>query len=535
MQARLFFSGNRRIGGTTRVLFWRPEWVSVLALALLVAAQARPAVAAPSANPVEGEFDGEHEYTGKDGESHEIQEPPKQDRSVMSNMLRTGKANTDAERLVFERFSQYHTHALTWRENIDQLPALRTNLKKQLTVLGRAGAPDLHGELNRLVLKVCSEAVGDERYPLAIRFNCLQMIGELDSKELGPANKTAVPLAEALEPLMTVATDAAQHPALRITALVYLRRHVLAGMPQAEQNSLAEAMMKIVETPPDPQRDNSGTLWLRLRAIDMLHQLSLKGLKIEQQAIAAALSPMIADQAIATWMRCQAVGEFAGVESQQIPAKQVAQDVRAVASLVIAITEANAFTKFAHQAALEKEAAEKAEAEEQNPRRRRSAAADKDDEADGEKSDKPAEARPLPLTKEMRDTAIRELQHGLALVRKGLLGKEAKRGEPQQSETHGLYAAADDATRKLISALVTFIDDVQSELSKLEQKREVLKDDIAKVANVIEGFGRELLDQIPAEVEEPEPAGEPEKAVSGQPRTGPPAGNAPAGTSATGR
>ena len=542
MQARFFLPTAGVRAAAIRTLAIRS--VAVLASVLAVAVSGRTARSAPSANPVAGEFEGERQYKGKDGQVHEIEEPTGKDRGNINRLLGVGKANTKEEQELFERCAHYYVHALTWSENIANLTALRADLKKHLVQAGKtSAAPDLHDQLNRLALKVCGDAADDPRYPLAVRFNCLLMIGELDSKEGTAGSKTVIPLPDARKRLLEVLGEGQQPVELRTAAMVSLLRHVnlWQGIAAEDQNRLAESATAIVGVPLDPRRDSAGSVWLRLRAFEMLRLLSAKGVKVEQPAIAAALSTMLADERIAAWIRCQAAGELAGIEAAQFAPGQAAQDVRAAANLVVAMSASNPFTKFARQAALEKEADENEQARKKGAKKKD---ADKkkltEDESDESTDKSPA----LPLTKTMRETAVRALQTELGRVRLGLMGREpAKRGELPHSTTHGLYAAVDADMQKAITAAVTHIDAMLAELSKLDVKKDILeKEVVAAVALAIENRGLELAEtfsKLPAAALDAEPAGEPEKAVvtpaaggARRPAAGPPAGNAPAGEAA---
>lgn len=528
MQARIFFRRQARSG--------RPETMvpGVLALLALVALAGfeRPAIAAVG-NPAQGQFEGERQYQGKDGQEHDIEEPTKKVRSVARGALKAGKANSNEEQAAVEQLFQYDVRSLTWSENVAKLADLRAVLKKQLIDLGKAPLGDLHDELNQLALSTCHDAATDDRYPMAVRFNCLLMIGELDAKEGSGVPKVVVPLPEANKVLLDVVADAKQPEVLRLAAMLGLRRHVLAGLPAEAQNVVAESLMTIIGKPLDPENDSIVTLWLRLRAIETMHQLAKKGLKTDQQSVAAALSQMIADAQIPNRIRCEAAGELSGIEVGYFAPKKVVHDVQALANLVIAMSAANPFTKIAHQAALEREAAERAEA----AKGRRKRADDKKEEAkdDETEDDEPA----LPLTKPMRDVAVHAMLYDLGRVRLGLMGREpAKRGEPPNSSTHGLFAAADAETQKTITVLVTHVDAMLTELAKLNEKKDVLKEDVAKVALSIEDSGRalaEALDEQAAAAKESESAPEPEKAVA-EPavRRGKPSGNAPARESTVG-
>lgn len=519
---------------------------AVAALALVAANAGRALWAAPSANPVAGEFEGEHQYTGKDGQEREIVEPTKSEKAKFRALLGQGKANTKEEQELFEKASHYEVYSLTWTENITKLPTLRTDLKKLLVQAGKTNAaPDLHDQLNRLTLKVCGDAADDARYPLAVRFNCLLMIGDLDAKEKTTSSNPIVPLPEARKRLLDVLGDGQQLVELRVAAMVQLLRHLNAwqGISAEDQNRLTESAMAIIGVPLDPKRDSAGSIWLRLRAFDALRLMSAKGVKVEQPAVAKALSIIIADERIATWMRCHCTGELASIEAAQFPPGTAAQDVRAVANLIIAMSASNPFTKFARQAALEKEAAEKEENSRGSRRRNRR----DDDEKDADKAaEKPEDKQPaLPLTARMREVAVHSLQHDLSRVRLGLLGRgPARKGELPHSTTLGLYAACDADAQKAIKTALVHLDEMLAELSKLDPKKDTVgKEEIAEVALAIENSGRLLLeelgDMLTVPSETPTPESEPEPAVAApsagrnrRPASGPPAGNAAAGESA---
>ncbi|HEX5443985.1 MAG TPA: hypothetical protein VFW87_09165 [Pirellulales bacterium] len=509
-------------------------------LALVALARLERPARGATGNPAKGEFEGVRQYRGKDGQEHDIEEPSKRSRSVARNALKAGKANSKEEQLAVEQLLQYDVHALTWSENVAKLPDLRAALKKQLADLGKAPLADLHDELNQMALKICGEAAADDRYPMAVRLNCILMIGELDAKESSVFPRVVVPLPEARKLLVDVVADDKQPVQLRLAAVRGLRRNILAGLSADEQNTVAESLLDVIRAPLDPKKDSIVTLWLRLLAIDGMHLLTSKGLKADQQAIAAALSSMIADVQIPTWMRCQAAGELAGIEAGQFAPKEVVQDVQALANLVVAMSAANPFTKIARQAALEREAAEQAEVANSRTRRR-GAADDEKEEPKDDGKDKEDDEPALPLTKPMRDVAVHAMLYDLGRVRKGLMGREpGKKGEPPHSTTHGLFAAAGAEAQKTITVLVTHIDAMIAELAKLNDKKDVDKEAVAEAALAIADSGRQLaetLSEQPAAPESSEPAPEPEKSVAKPApsvRRGQPSGNAPARESAVG-
>lgn len=540
-----FFLMHARILFPTRQLLC-PS--AIVALALAVVGGGRSAWGAPSANPVAGEFEGEHQYTGKDGQEHEIEAPDNRDRGKFNKVLGNGKAASKEEQDLFERVSHYYVYALTWSENIPKLPDRRSDLKKILVMSGKSAVPELHDQLNRMTLKVCGDAADDARYPLAIRYICLLMIGDLDAKESTTTSKTVIPLPDARKRLLDVLGDGQQPVELRVAAVLSLLRHLhlWQGISAEDQNRLTEAAMAIIGVPLDPKRDSAGSIWLRLRAFEALRMLSAKGVKVDQSAVAAALSTIVADERIATWIRCHATGELESIEAAQFPPGTTTEEVRAVANLIIAMSASNPFTKFARQAALEKEAAEKEENSRDGRESRRRNRRDSDEKDADKAAEKPEDKQPaLPLTARMREVAAHSLLHDLGRVRLGLLGRgPARRGELPHSTTHGLYAACDADAQKAIKIVVTHLDEMLAELSKLDPKKDTVgKEEIAEVALAIENSGRamaeELGDMLTAPSEATTPESEPEPAVAApsagrerRPASGPPAGNAAAGESA---
>ncbi|MGH7192528.1 MAG: hypothetical protein ACREJM_03230, partial [Candidatus Saccharimonadales bacterium] len=124
MQARISTPRHARFRRRTTMV-----GASILLALLALAPLDRPLLSAPTGNPAQGEFEGERQYQGKDGQEHEIEAPTKKGLSVARNALRAGKASGSEEQLAVEQLLQYDAHALTWSENVAKLPDLRTTLK----------------------------------------------------------------------------------------------------------------------------------------------------------------------------------------------------------------------------------------------------------------------------------------------------------------------------------------------------------------------------------------------------------------------
>ncbi len=125
-------------------------------------------------------------------------------------------------------------------------------------------------------------------YHPAVRVNAMLMIGDLNRVEQPPT-----PLPEALTVMIAAVQSSQVSDAVRATAMVGIKRHVAAGIPEDEaRKALTAAMLKIVadDLPAGAVRD--GREWILRQAIDILGRLGSVG---ENNAVFTPLAKTLAD------------------------------------------------------------------------------------------------------------------------------------------------------------------------------------------------------------------------------------------------
>jgi hypothetical protein len=498
-----------------------------------------------SAQELDGNFEGEKTWQDKSGNSHEIKPQPPRDgksRQRLMTIVREGKWSADTEEEMVQGFMQWYVLSLTLKENLDNLPNLRKQLKTQLISAGKAPSPDLHTQLNDLTLKVCSGVALDARYPRAVRFNCMLMIGELDEREYnaGTGDKPA-PLPAATSALIATVGDAKQWLALRVAAVIGLKRNLKDlkdGFPQALQGQASEALIGVLQTPVDEGRTLEGQVWLCTNAADVLTEMLHKKVPVDEAKYAAALVERIDDDVIPKWGRAKLAGDLGKLNGKSLPPPQVPVAVRSLAGLTLMISQTSPFAidqaaeaEKAKQEETDKKAAEKKNADKKGTDKK---AADK--KSEDKKDDKPELAAKTavaePPSAAVQKLNSEEMMSQLSQIRGGLYGKEAPVGKDGKGPDPalGLYSAADDATKAMIDKIVGHIDEIVKSLAGVPDDK---KETLDKLADTLRKTNDDLEDLLGAPEAEEAEAAQPAQPVAGRAR--PPAGNVPAGASTTGQ
>jgi len=489
--------------------------------ALLAAVLAAPASLSriAQAQSSDGDFEGEHAYKQADGKEVEIKEPAKNYRLKINNALRAGKASTaEEEKLVSDHF-RFRVASLTWKENIPDLQKLRKDIKsKDLGLVGRADAPDLHERLNKMLLDEMQKVALDKRYPRAVRVNAVLMLGELDQRE--PKGLDAgVPLPEAEPVLFKFLEDDKLHDAYRIDALVGLMRHAAsnAGLAGGGNAELVKEMTKFLEAKELPKgKSPAGHLWLRMLACDTIKILAEKTPEANQPKVVAALEAFLVEKGIEHWIRCHAAAALGAIEVKSLQAT-AAPTAQALAALVVEISKT-------HERLLE------AAGVEASKKKKKTVAP-----APGQESQEDA---PPVIPENVQKVASEEVVDDLFQVRFGLVGAEINK---DNSTDRGLLAASNPEGQKFILELVDLID--KKMVKALKDKNKTTIELLAEVA----GQGAELENRLKSQnaekqseaVQTPDkvatPAAGGVKTVSPPVRTGakPPPGNSGAAESVT--
>jgi hypothetical protein len=465
------------------------------------------------AQQVDGDFEGEKTWTTKAGEEREIKAPSPKDknRGLINKLLADGKLSAESDDDAFQGWAQYYVRSLTWKDNLTNLPGARKELKKQLLRIGKAPSGDLHARLNDLALTVLSEVALDPRYPRAVRYNCMLALGELDERDQNSnTGEKPIPLPAASSVMLKTAADNKQQLAVRLAAVLGLRRPIQLGFAAPLQGQLADTLLGVLKAPVSEGNDQVGQIWLRLVAADLLQSMIHEKIAVDQTKLATALAGHIADEKLPTWARAKLAGDLGRLDGRALPAGQLAPTVRSLASFMLAITQASPFAQD-----------EEAEAD-----------GDKKDAgvkgAEKKRSEKNDETTDAPATPEAASPTVQKLSSEetiwqLSQIRLALFGKDAPVGKADgPSDEQGLQMAADDASKAAMKKMVGRIDELVKLLAGVPNN-------LPELAEKLRGANDDLQDILSSAA-----AGQAQTAKGKKAGTAlgaPPKGNAPAGAS----
>ncbi|MEX0713993.1 MAG: hypothetical protein WD278_16765 [Pirellulales bacterium] len=366
----------------------------------------------PAQDASNGGYDEIRVLEGPGGQKIDIAEP-RGARSALFRLATTGRVDNADDQKLFDDYFRFRVAELTWKENLASLTDKRSDLKRLLSRLGQASAPDLHTQLNALLLSEMPKIALDDGYHPAARANCMLIVADLNRQEPRPGGAGAVPLPEALPVLLDAVQDTDQHDVVRVTALRGIVRHAESNMAQNVRKGVVDAMLQLVTAKePAENKSKDGNLWLCMMAADVLGTLAAQGPEANLPEVCQALAGLVAQADGEIWVRCQAAESLGALEPKSFPANGVGKIAADLASLVVDISKANAQTA--------------------------------------------AEVDTAAAPPKLREILAAELVDQLTQVKSALVG----RGEPPAAN-RGLRAAADnDAARQLIDGLVTKIDEI---------------------------------------------------------------------------
>lgn len=226
---------------------------------------------------------------------------------AINTMLAQGKFTDDAQKKLFNEYTEYAVARLTWKENWATLPAVRTRAKTQsLSQAGKATDQTLHKELNERLFALCKEIIDDEEYHPVVRYNCLLSISYLDEKEPGPDGKGAIPFSKSLDECLRVLDDRAAWPALRVGGMVGIARYVQTEMLPEQRGRTVRSLLglvneKLAATPTDVQ------IWLHGRAGDLLAVMGARPDWVEARSpdVVKGLGNFIGPSGASVLARCE--------------------------------------------------------------------------------------------------------------------------------------------------------------------------------------------------------------------------------------
>lgn len=449
------------------------------------------------AQEADGEFEGERNWTDKDGKTHEVKAPNTRDskvRKAVTDMRSTGKPSSDSDQELFDNWAQSVVRPLTWKENIATLPEIRKDLKKYLIQWSKGAAPDLHDRLNSLTLQVCTEAIKDARYPRPVRINCILMLADLDEREHNAGTQQeAVPLPGATTALVELLADEKQPLPIRIESTIALMRHVQPAMPAALQGQAAEALQKIMTAPISEAKGRAGQIWLRFRASDLLLAMLKYKLPVDQAALSGGLAALLSDENLPFWARAVYAGDLGKLDGKSLSPDKISPTVQALNGLALAILQSSPFMPDEEEAEdTGKKEADAKPSRDTGGRNRETASGKRESDADKKEEKEKEEISPV-----AQKLLSEQMMWQLARIRGALYGKEAPAARNDSPDAKlGLYSAASDADKAAIKTIVDQIDKCVKALIGVP-------DDLEKVADTLRGANQELEGLVPTATAEP--------------------------------
>ncbi len=194
--------------------------------------------------------------------------------------LRDGQADFDAW------FEKYYYPLMTDPKELPNLSKLRRELMRDYfnRIKNEPSGLAVRDHLNQITLTYLQKLATNNLHP-AVRYNAMLIIGDLDDRaaETTGGAKPAEPMFKALDVLQSELTSPTQIDAVRVAALIGLRRHALLNRgraadkqwTEAQTTSLAKSIGAIAAAKKPPTgRSIEGHVWMRRLALETLGELA---------------------------------------------------------------------------------------------------------------------------------------------------------------------------------------------------------------------------------------------------------------------
>ncbi|MFZ5829734.1 MAG: HEAT repeat domain-containing protein [Planctomycetota bacterium] len=213
------------------------------------------------------------------------------ERGRISRILREGRFASDQERQAFDAyFQQYFFPSWTVPENrIKLVGRWRADLARLLSSGPRA-TNEPHERLNQLTAEFLGQRLAEGNFHPVVRYNAITTIGELNAVE----GANPVPWGPAVPILLGALTSETQIDAVKVAALLGLRRHASLGGPQNadDRSKVIAAAVELAQQSALPEgREPDAHDWMRGVAASLLGAMRNPGQNGEvAQALVALLS-----------------------------------------------------------------------------------------------------------------------------------------------------------------------------------------------------------------------------------------------------
>ena len=251
----------------------------------------------------------------------EDEQPYLRQRATIQKYLRAGQIPSGEEAKFIDYYRKYALARWTFTDRLNQVADFRRELRNELIISHKPGRNNVaHDQLSKLVLhfmSICTDpktlARPEYNFSPVTRFNAIMMIGELNQEEPGPGAAQAKPLPAALPVLLDRATDPLQIDAVRLGALLGLRRHCRL-MPSNAQvpGGISRVMADLLQAKESERvRSPEGQAWLRLVAVQTF--ADLKG-KPNTPAVAKEMLKVIAETDSPDFLRYAAASALGSLD-----------------------------------------------------------------------------------------------------------------------------------------------------------------------------------------------------------------------------
>ena len=242
------------------------------------------------------------------------------DYSEIRKILRAGTIPPGKEDFFTDYYRNYGLARWTFTDRLNEVAKFRAELKRDLLMSYKPNRSNpAHSQLTTLALNflsICTDpkTLSNPKYNFSpvTRFNAIMMIGDLNQAEAATGGKEPVPLPAALPILVDRATNSEQIDAVRLGALLGIRRHCRL-MPENAQvpGDITKLLVDLVRAKESERvRSPEGHAWLRLVAIQTFGDL--KG-RPNTPAVARELLKVIAETDSPDFLRyaaASALGEL---------------------------------------------------------------------------------------------------------------------------------------------------------------------------------------------------------------------------------
>ena len=222
-------------------------------------------------------------------------------RAETKKVLLSGEIN-ESSKTVLQKYVALRLDVMKAPGALNELPSEREIIKRDLRRVGGALDTEKKGlaYMNQVLLALLQEIVWDPdaNRHAAVRFNCMLIIGDLNSRELAlGGGGTAVPLAEAVPILMKALNDPAMNDAVKVAALVGLRRHAELGIAdKLTEKQVVTDLLKLLGAKQTPtNRSEEAHVLFRRRAAELLGLIGRPGIEQLRSDVVDALLAILSD------------------------------------------------------------------------------------------------------------------------------------------------------------------------------------------------------------------------------------------------